>query len=394
MAKWITLTLVAALLFSAGLYAGHSVPFSNVLATGLTTQSSSAPVVANQELAGNAAAASSPKSGKVPVALISRAEPIADVDVRTAEFYELQGADAENAGVSDITVSDAERAAIRKLIRQHFPNTDSELAEIWVDTYAGMDLDEINFVLEQKKQTSSVLGAGLSFSLARPQASAMAPSTLKSESPLDADIAFVTTNLRSGYSIGYRRMVVLPEAVDPSASSADVARSNIPSTRCRSFESGPLLQSPIATHVALSNETSVMFCLEENRVTRRGDFQILADRRLGIITSSGEFAAEGSTPLPEEAKDVHILQNGNIGFTNTAGEAVEAGRVTVCHIANLADLQSSDGVLFLASNADQLKALKHPDSVLRLNSLEQSNVSRMDENLLLEHLKSLRNSSL
>ena len=394
MAKWITVALVAGLLFSAGLYAGHSVPFSNVLATGLTTQSNSTPVVVNQDLAGNASAASYPKNSDVPFSLISRAERVADADVRTAGLDELRATEGTRAEVPDIAVSDAERAAIRKLILQHFPNTDLDLAEIWVETYAGMDLDEINFVLEQKKQTSSELGAGLSILPAPSQSTAMGRSTAKQESSLEGDVACVTTNLRSAYSLGYRRMVVLPEAVDTSASFTDHERRNIPSTRFRSFESGPLIQSPIATHVALSNESSVMFCLEGNRVTRRGDFQILADRRLGIITSSGEFAADGSTPLPEVVKDIQILQNGTVRFSNAAGETLEAGRIAVCSISNLADLQTSDGVLFLASDAGQIMVMEDPVSVLRRNSLEQSNVNRMDENSLLDHLKSLSNSSL
>ncbi len=399
MTKWITLALVAALLFSAGLYAGHSVPFSNVLATGPTTPSNSAPLVMQQDLAGNASATWSTKNSNVPFSLISRAEPVASEEVRSAEFNSLRATNGSNAGISDIAasdipVSDVERAAIRKLILQQFPNTDSGLAEIWVETYAGMDLDEINFVLEQKKQTSSELGAGRAISPGSSLSSIMGPSISKLESALDGDIALVTTNLRSAYSLGYRRMVVLPEVVDPSVSSTDVERRNFPSTQFRSFESGPLLHSPIATHVALSNESSVMFCLEGNRVTRRGDFQILTDRRLGVITSSGEFAAEGSTPLPEDAKDVHILQNGTVRFSNAAGETLEAGRIAVCSISKLADLQSSDGVLFLASDAGQLKVLEHPDSVLRLNSLEQSNVNRVHETLLRKHLKSLSNSSL
>ncbi len=396
MAKWITLALVATLLFSAGLYAGSSVRFSNVLAIG-PTQSKSAPslpVLLHQNISDHAANGSATKINEMPITFIS-AELVADAEVRTAEFNDLGATDVTSADDSDITVADSERAAIRNLILQHFPNTESDLAEIWVETFAGMDLDEINFILEQKKQSSSGLGSGLSVLPGSSQPSIAGPLTSTSESAVDEDVALVTTNLRSAYSIGYRRMVVLPEAVDPSTASTDsgAVRGNIPTTRFRTFESGPLLQSPIATHVALSNETSVMFHLEGNHVTRRGDFQILTDNRLGIVTGSGEFAAEGSTPLPEDAKDVHILQNGTIGFSNTAGETLNAGRITVCCIVNLAELKSGDGVLFLASGAGQLKVLEHPDSVLRLNSLEQSNVNRVEENFLLEHLKSLSNSS-
>lgn len=396
MAKWITLALVAALLFSAGLYAGHRVPFSVVMAKEPKLPPILSPVVAKRDLAVDVTATSSTKNGDVPFSLVSRAELVASAEVRTAEFNDLRSTDGNNVGVSDIACSDAERAAIRQLILQHFPNTNSDLANIWVETYTGMDLDEINFVLEQKKQTSSELGAGLAIS---PESSptlisTITSPTMKPETAIDSDIAVVTTNLSSAFSIGYRRMVVLPEAIDSSVSPTGVKRRDIPSTRFRSFESGPLLQSPISTHVALSNESSVLFCLDGNLVTRRGDFQILTDRRLGIVTSKGEFAALESTPLPVDAKDIHILQNGTVRFTNAAGDALDAGRITVCRITNLANLQSSDGVLFLASDTSQLKVLEDPDSVLRLNCLEQSNVNRADENLLREHLKSLSNSSL
>ncbi len=399
MAKWITVALVAALLFTAGLYAGHRVPFSNAIAAVKPAPLDSASLDTRHDRAGNASTDLFIKRNNVPFTLISRADSNGPGEVRTAEFDDLSLTDGKDVAVSgalppEQTISDAERAAIRKLILQHFPNTDSDLAEIWVETYAGMDLDEVNFVLEQKKQTSPELEAGLTNLPGSLPSSIMQPSSSKPESLIDGDLALVTTNLRSAFSIGYRRMVVLPEAVDPLASSADPERRDVPSTRFRSFDSGPLLNSPSATHVALSRENSVMFCLEGNRVTRRGDFQILSDRRLGLITSSGEFAAQGSTALPDDAKALQILQNGTVRFTNAAGEVLDAGRISVCRITNLADLQTSDGVLFLVSDGRQLEVMENPDSVLRLNCLEQSNVNQADENLLREHLKSLRNSSL
>ena len=399
MAKWITVALVAALLFTAGLYAGHRVPFSNAIAAVKPAPLDSASLDTRHDRAGNASTDLFIKRNNVPFTLISRADSNGPGEVRTAEFDDLSLTDGKDVAVSgalppEQTISDAERAAIRKLILQHFPNTDSDLAEIWVETYAGMDLDEVNFVLEQKKQTSPELEAGLTNLPGSLPSSIMQPSSSKPESLIDGDLALVTTNLRSAFSIGYRRMVVLPEAVDSLASSADPERRDVPSTRFRSFDSGPLLNSPSATHVALSRENSVMFCLEGNRVTRRGDFQILSDRRLGLITSSGEFAAQGSTALPDDAKALQILQNGTVRFTNAAGEVLDAGRISVCRITNLADLQTSDGVLFLVSDGRQLEVMENPDPVLRLNCLEQSNVNQADENLLREHLKSLRNSSL
>ncbi len=399
MAKWITVALVAALLFTAGLYAGHRVPFSNAIAAVKPAPLDSASLDTRHDRAGNASTDLFIKRNNVPFTLISRADSNGLGEVRTAEFDDLSVTDGKDVAVSgalppEQTISDAERAAIRKLILQHFPNTDSDLAEIWVETYAGMDLDEVNFVLEQKKQTSSELEAGLTNLPGSLPSSIMQPLASKPESLIDGDLALVTTNLRSAFSIGYRRMVVLPEAVDSLASSADPERRDVPSTRFRSFDSGPLLNSPSATHVALSRENSVMFCLEGNRLTRRGDFQILSDRRLGLITSSGEFAAQGSTALPDDAKALQILQNGTVRFTNAAGEVLDAGRISVCRITNLADLQTSDGVLFLVSDGRQREVMENPDSVLRLNCLEQSNVNQADENLLREHLKSLRNSSL
>ncbi|MEJ7590718.1 MAG: hypothetical protein WKF77_04165 [Planctomycetaceae bacterium] len=386
MAKWITAAIVAALFFSVGLFAGHSVPFTTALAKGVI-ETSNPGRAADQKPFGDIPVDSTAADDSRPMAFVSHATAIENAEFRTAELMEQ--------GVS----GDEHRRAIRNLIQQHFPNTDAVAAEIWGETYAEMSLDEITFILEQKRLISHESCVGLS-------TSTMQSTPLQSHNPLaeplplnpelagDIAVRVVETNLRSAYSLGFRRMVVLPEAIPDPESWTPEKRRSAPATIFRSFEFGTLISSPIATHVALTQESSAMFFLEGNRLTRRGDFQLLADRRLGIVTSREEMASAESTPLPEGATNVQILQNGTIQFQNAAGETGEAGRIAVCNVRDLADLQSTDGVFFTATDAGDVIRHEDTSAMLRTHTLEQSNVDRLYENSLLAYLKSLSITSV
>ncbi|MBC7964295.1 MAG: hypothetical protein H7Z17_00090 [Fuerstia sp.] len=377
MTKWITIAVAAALLFSAGLLAGHSVPFAKVQATGADDESSPEPGFGPKPASDMSADSTDASS----ISFISHANPSDNEEQRTAE---LVPGGAPGSG---------HRSAVRNLVQQYFPNTDASVIDAWVETYSDMSLDEVTFILEQKRRTSNEIGTAFSMpSLSHPAQTVQSPS--ESDQAEDATIQMVEANLRAAYSLGYRRMVVLPEAFAHSESqSADKPRS-VPATSFRSFESGALIGSPIATHVALTKEDSMMFCLEGNRLTRRGDFQLLSDRRLGIVTSGEEMASAESTPLPDDATDVLISQNGTIQFRNAAGETGEAGRITVSCVKDLADLQSDDGVFFTASDAGHLTRHEDASAFVLLKTLEQSNVDRSYENSLLEHLKSLNDPSM
>ena len=386
MAKWITLAIVAGLFFSVGLFAGNSVPFTKAVARGVNEELNPGRRV-DHSPAGEAPLDSTAAEDSLPIAFVSHPTPTENAEFRSAEVMDQHEPDPEH------------RRAIRNLIQQQFPHTDAVATEIWVETYAEMSLDEITFVLEQKRRSSSKPGAGLSGSWITSMPSltetvSAEPLPSSPESAVEIAVRMVETNLRSAYSLGFRRTVVLPEAdFQPDSGFADKPRSS-PVTSFRSFESGMLIGSPVATHVALTKENSTMFCLEGNRLTRRGDFQPLADRRLGIVTSSEEIAAAESTPLPEGATDVQISQNGIIQFKTAAGEDGEAGRIAVCSVTDLAELRSDDGVFFTVTDAGDVTRREDASAFLRTHTLEQSNVDRSYENSLLTHLKSMNNPSV
>ena len=382
MAKWITLAIVAGLFFSVGLFAGNSVPFTRAVAKGVNEEFNPGRRV-DHSPAGEAPLDSTAAENSLPIAFVSHPAPMENPEFRSAEVMDQHGPDPEH------------RRAIRNLIQQQFPHTDAVATEIWVETYAEMSLDEITFVLEQKRRSSNKPGAGLSGSwiTSMPSLTGTVSAEPLPSSP-EIAVRMVETNLRSAYSLGFRRTVVLPETdFQPDSGFADKPRSS-PVTSFRSFESGMLIGSPVATHVALTKENSTMFCLEGNRLTRRGDFQPLADRRLGIVTSSEEIAAAESTPLPEGATDVRISQNGIIQFKTAAGEDGEAGRIAVCNVTDLAELRSDDGVFFTVTAAADITRREDASAFLRTHTLEQSNVDRSHENSLLSHLKSMNNPSV
>lgn len=388
MAKWITLAIVAGLFFSVGLFAGHRVSTTVAHAKGVNEKPNSDLTAAPQP-ATNTPDDSTAGTDAGSISFISHANTSGNAEQRTAELKAESGSTHEHG----VAIRNLNRAAIRNLIRQHFPDANKNVADVWIETYSDMSLDDVTFILEQKRHTSGEIGAEFSMPfLSHP----VQPDPLPSEpdQAINVAIRMVEANLRSAYSLGFRRTVVLPDAIaDLESWTRDKPRS-VPMTSFRSFQSGTRISSPIATHVALTEENSTMFCLEGNRLTRRGDFQLLADRRLGIVTSREEIAAVESTPLPDGATDVQILQNGTIQFRNAVGDTSEAGRIAVCRVTNQADLQSIDGIFFIGADTGNITTHEDPSDFLLMKTLEQSNVDRSYENSLLEYLKSLSDPSI
>ncbi|MCX7387138.1 MAG: hypothetical protein NTX48_10785 [Planctomycetales bacterium] len=382
MVKWITVTIVAGLFFLVGLFAGHSVPSQKM-------------------------AIATDRNAQAKLVHIAELKPILDLPMQAIAADDFQpisfvshAAAEENKErlTTELLIAgplpDDQRTAIRSLIHQHFPHTDAVDVEIWVETYADMNLDEIAFVLEQKRLTSKTIGVRDSASLTSLLPSVTHPvlaTQFHSSPEQSSEIAIraVETNLRSAYSLGFRRTVVLPEAITDSKSSFAAQTQSVSTTSFRSFQSGTLISSPIGTHVALTNEHSTMFWLEGNCLTRRGDFQVLADRRLGIVTRNEEIAAAESTPLPEGATDVQVAQNGTIQFKDAAGETCEAGQIALCIVKDLAAMKSADGVFFTVRDAGDVMRREDASAFLLTKMLEQSNVDPVSENSLLTLLKSL-----
>jgi len=380
MVKSITLAIVAALFFSAGLFAGHGVQFSAKQAT-----THSVPAHGNAADSGTGSDKSvDAKNSEAanPLTFISNSVPSTSPDVQYAEFDGRQSDERPNA----------HRAAVYKLIQRHFPNTAKELAEVWADTYAEMDLDEIDFVLEQKRSISTTLAAEM-HQLLPADAPISDPVDAMPQPTVNTTVRIVQSNLQSAYALGFRRMVVFPDVVSDSKLSAADAKGNDDGTCFRSFESGPLIQSPISTHAALTQTDSLMFLLDANRLTRRGDFRLLQDRRLGLVTRGGEFASAGSTSIPDDATHIRITADGTIQFENVAGETCDAGRISVCSVKYPDELQTDDGVFFQLSDSENLTLHDDVAKVLVTNALEQSNVDRNYEKSLMTQLKSLSESS-
>ncbi len=391
MAKLIVLVLSSGLFFSVGLIAGQRVSSTNDKQHDRsTTAIPPAKFFAPTDIASRTAEAgvNSTVNGPGSHLFVSSTSLLSADNVSSLERSGPASDDQSQQGSID-----AQRASILKLIQQRFPDTDAAVAQVWADTYAEMDPDEVSFILDQKHRISSGLGAAVAWPPNSSAASISEPLKSTPEPAVSTAVRIVETNLNSAYSLGFCRLVVFPEASCHSGAVETATGITPPPTSFRCFQPGPLIQSPIATHVALSKSDSSMFCLDNNRLTRRGDFQLLKDRRLGIITSHGEFAAADSTPIPEDAAKIRITMNGTIQYQNADGEVRESGRVSVCTVKDFSELQSADGVIFELMNPEDGIIQDDAAGLLMTNSLEQSNVDRTYENSLLTHLKSQLSTS-
>lgn len=382
MLKIMTCGIVAAVLFAAGLFAGHSVPFAETSANGGNTQKPSAQSLQISSGPSRDTSVASPKlqSGEDFEIAETPQQPIAVIaHTREASLVEFQTAEAPSQ-----TASTAHRAAIRQLIEQLVPETEPDVAEIWTDTYADMDLDEVQFILEQKRRLSSG-SQSFSSSASLFESPPITVNTDSTEVPGHDIEQIVQSNLRCSWSLGFRRTAVFPEVL----SGTETSKNQVDCfTSFRCFDTGPLVHSPIATHVALVDDRHLMFLLDDNTMTRRGDFRLLANRRLGVITSAGERAVSGSAALPDSATNITILPNGLIRWTNVTGETGEAGRVSIVQIDNLSQLQSADGVFFTTTDMTNVKTPDETATLILTNTLEQSNVDRSHDERLLYDLKS------
>jgi len=209
---------------------------------------------------------------------------------------------------------------------------------------------------------------------------------------LNKAIHRVSLNLNGSWTVGFRGTVLLPEvASDLARSKSQIGQQRFRSLMFYSFDPGKRISSPLPLHVALpADNGALMFCLEGNLLTRRGDFQLLADRRVGLTTHTGPVALRDSAILPDSAKDVSISQAGEIQYVDTAGMTVIAGRVAVRCVVDLSELSSDDGVIFVIRSSESLSTPEPDKTRLSTGTLELSNVDRENDRALLSHLQSLR----
>jgi hypothetical protein len=409
MQQFIAFAVASAVLFTAGLIAGQGVsPIDETALAPVTATIAAAQDPAPKESIDSAVASvpeetiEKPMPSPIMNASHQRQEEVTDryffssvdaavdttnpvVAAKTQETVPQQ--DVESSPSTGAANPEARRQ-LELLIRRMFPDAKPDTISVWAEAYDGMDPGEVEFILEQKRAMSGSLDseiatAMLGTPLGIPSAEVLlSPDTM---SPITAAQNAVRMNLQSAWSSGYRRMVVIPEAVNNQNLAGIVSSTPRQVTMFRSFETGRLQPSPIPTHVAIGSKNgALMFCLDGNKFTRRGDFQRLEDGRLGLVTSTGNYALKDSTPIPESTTRIEITPLGEI-FYDADGQSNSAGHVGIVELSELNRLQTVDGVFFTSETPVESPATGL-DAELTTHHLEMSNVNRLDDSQLLELL--------
>ncbi|RLS76259.1 MAG: hypothetical protein DWI00_06645 [Planctomycetota bacterium] len=405
MQQFVAFAVASAVLFTAGLIAGQGVDRSDETVSPPVTVSS--PTTATDVTPDDSAVITEQETPDEPLAKpmpspIMNASHQQQEEVTDHYFFSSVDGTANSTSSSQsstdqttetstaqITVANPEaRRQLESLILRMFPDAAAETVAAWADAYSDMDLGEVEFILEQKRSLSGSLDSEIATAmLGTPLGATTAESLLSPQamSPIVEAQNAVRSNLQSAWSSGYRRTVVIPEAVSNQSIPGSIALTPRQVTMFRSFETGQLQPSPVPTHVAIASKNgALMFCLDGNLFTRRGDFQRLADGRLGLVTSSGSYALKDSTPIPESVTSIEITTSGEIMY-DADGQPVAAGYVGIVELSELNRLQTVDGVFFTSEtlNASSVPAA---NAELTTYQLEMSNVNRTDDTQLLELL--------
>ena len=405
MQQFVAFAVASAVLFTAGLIAGQGVDRSDETVSPPVTVSS--PTTATDVTPDDSAVITEQETPDEPLAKpmpspIMNASHQQQEEVTDHYFFSSVDGTANSTSSSQsstdqttetstaqITVANPEaRRQLESLILRMFPDAAAETVAAWADAYSDMDLGEVEFILEQKRSLSGSLDSEIATAmLGTPLGATTAESLLSPQamSPIVEAQNAVRSNLQSAWSSGYRRTVVIPEAVSNQSIPGSNALTPRQVTMFRSFETGQLQPSPVPTHVAIASKNgALMFCLDGNLFTRRGDFQRLADGRLGLVTSSGSYALKDSTPIPESVTSIEITTSGEIMY-DAEGQPVSAGLVGIVELSELNRLQTVDGVFFTSEtlNASSVPAA---NAELTTYQLEMSNVNRTDDTQLLELL--------
>jgi flagellar basal body rod protein FlgG len=288
---------------------------------------------------------------------------------------------------------DSATKKIRSLIQRRFPDASPEAVNVWTEVCAEMDPSEVEFILEQKRALSETLDAPVSgITISPAPASPGSPAErvdadLNSPSNVALAVATVQRNLDNAWSAGFRRTLVLPtSATGFQTVSGDLSGAASP-TMFFDFAAGRLISSPMPLHVAIQNNPTWMFRLEGDRLTRRGDFQLLPDRRIGLMISGTACAVMNSPVIPEDARRPFITETGRINYTSVSNVITSVGQLQLVNVAELDQLESTDGIHFTSRAAESLKDVSPDESSLAIGMLELSNVNREEETALRNHLQ-------
>lgn len=329
---------------------------------------------------------------------------------------------------SDSGTDSGKTQHLLQAIRQLVPDMSEADGRIWAEELSDLDLEEAYFILQQKQQSagfeSFLLSPRSTATLTRPADSLS--DTLRSdarpaidphcpsgqhvisESPYSNVLAALQSNLAGSTIPGFRGVQVIADGVPvamqggspdslPTPPVADGRDENAcdvspPADHFRTlrrFDCGPAACTGDPLHVALPKDPHLMFSLQDcstrstdgctQIVTRRGDFEVLADRTLGLRLSNRDYALSPLIRLPEDCHRAWITATGEVRYSTASVPDHMAGRVPVVQIAVLSRLFAVDGVLFHASEHCLVTAASDAEIVLRTETIELSNVSAADE---------------
>jgi len=411
MQRPILLCVFAAMLFGAGLLAGQGLdsrPASAPLIAESTSDDPAPPLNSWRNWA--SAVAPGVPTTAVPVTAVSHESRFTD------ELSRAPGSETERVSETETQLfamadrnsrttdsppqkRDSIRQQIVDLINRIFPNTSPEVASTWADAYETMEPAEVEFILDQKRLLSESLDSLISDDTISVLPSPLLPSPLSPlESPasaalpesaaaLNSALMSVRRNLDSVWCTGFHRTVILPEVMSLADGSAGAHI-----TTFTSFEPGRIIASPMPLHVALhSKNGAFLFRLEGDKFTRRGDFQLLPDRRIGLHYNDTGYALNHCTALPEGADDIRFSADGKIEYEDTSGQSMTAGQLEVVELPQLDQLTTVDGIVFANTSTKPAAAVPAEVAGLAIRSLELSNVNREEESSLLLHLEKVAN---
>ncbi len=416
MQRPIMLCAFASLLFAAGLLAGQ----------GLQSTSSTQPLAAESPSGDSStslsvAAQTNFSSGlRVPVTSVSHETGFSDAPSLgptpepEPQFFAMA---SDDGSVSDSPLGlDADNSRkVHDLIRRIFPNTSPEVLEAWAEAYENMDPAEVEFILDQKRllsesldspifgdpisdktsvddqksaDTFSVFPSPLLRSPLTPADSESASAFRESAATVESALLSVRRNLDSAWCIGFHRTVVLPEVLSAANPTVGGHMTSFKNTTFTSFEPGRIIKSPMPLHVALQSKNGAfMFRLEGDQFTRRGDFQLLRDRRIGLCHNGTDYALSQSMQLPEEAVNIHFSADGTIDYEDASSQLLSAGQLEIFELPQLDQLTTVDGVIFTSTSGKPAAFVSGQVAILTIRSLELSNVDREEESALLLHLE-------
>lgn len=271
-----------------------------------------------------------------------------------------------------MATSGDDRTAIQKLILQVFPDADAATVDAWAETFQGMSAAEISDILEQKKLLSGSLDSIFTPQLQAPTKSPFGQGLALSGR--EQERSATQQNLRHAWTVGYRRRLVLPGADE------DVSRGGVADgLDFIDFSSGRHVKSPQPLHVAFADHALQMFLLQDGSLTRRGDFSIQPDGKLGLTRTGGVRELRNSPVVTDRTRVLRVLKNGEVQQAGDQDSWVTMGRLPVAEVLRPELLITRDGVHFEATAPHAWRELSADEIRLLPGTLELSNVDPAEE---------------